>query len=351
MKISKYFKIFLILIFSNIFFVSNSYADTVYVNGYGGTTWENITIAYLNPLKEKTGLNVELVPDPSLAKLEAMVGAGNCDYHVIELEGATYMLAAEKGLLQSIDYSIVDPNNIVAENHKKDLGYEFVAFSEIIAYRNDQFPNGGPTNMAEFWDVEKFPGARTMHDRVVGSLEFALVADGVASGDVYSVLSSPGGIDRAFAKMDEIKPHIVKFWSSGAEPIQMIADGEVAAAIAWNGRLQAMANEGVDVFYTFQDGNLDTGIYSIPVTCSAEEAKNAAIYLNAWTTPEWAVTWANLMPYPPFTGGVAEQLDPEYAKLLPTTPENVAMQFQTDWTFWHANYEALNERWKEWTIE
>ena len=57
------------------------------------------------------------------------------------------------------------------------------------------------------------------------------------------------------------------------------------------------------------------------------------------------------MPYPPFTGGVAEQLDADYAKLLPTTPENVAIQHQTDWTFWHANYEALNERWKEWTLE
>jgi putative spermidine/putrescine transport system substrate-binding protein len=44
-------------------------------------------------------------------------------------------------------------------------------------------------------------------------------------------------------------------------------------------------------------------------------------------------------------------LDPEYAKLLPTTPENVAMQHQTDWAFWHENYESLNERWKEWTLE
>ena len=329
----------------------SSNAATIYVNGYGGTTWENITKAYLEPLKANTGLNVELVPDPSLAKLEAMVGEGKCDYHVIELEGANYMLAVEKGLLQEIDYSIVDPNNVVADNHKKPMGYEFVAFSEIIAYRNDQFPNGGPTNMAEFWDIEKFPGARTMHDRVVGSLEFALEADGVAPSDVYNVLSSPGGVDRAFAKLDEIKPHIVKFWSSGAEPIQMIADGEVTAAIAWNGRLQAMKNEGVDVFYTFQDGNLDTGIYSIPASCSKEDAKNVALYLNAWSTPEMAVEWAKLMPYPPFTGGVAEQLDPDYAKLLPTTPENVAMQHQTDWTFWHANFEELNERWKEWTLE
>jgi hypothetical protein len=78
----------------------NANAATIYVNGYGGTTWENITKAYLEPLKANTGLNVELVPDPSLAKLEAMVGEGKCDYHVIELEGATYMLALEKGLLQ-----------------------------------------------------------------------------------------------------------------------------------------------------------------------------------------------------------------------------------------------------------
>ena len=144
---------FLIIVSSTTFNVN---AATIYVNGYGGTTWENITKAYLEPLKANTGLNVELVPDPSLAKLEAMVGEGKCDYHVIELEGATYMLALEKGLLQEIDYSIVDPNNVVADNHKKPMGYEFVAFSEIIAYRNDQFPNGGPTNMVDFGMLKNF---------------------------------------------------------------------------------------------------------------------------------------------------------------------------------------------------
>ena len=125
--------------------------------------------------------------------------------------------------------------------------------------------------------LKNFLVARTMHDRVVGSLEFALEADGVAPSDVYTVLSGAGGVDRAFKKLDEFKPHIVKFWSSGAEPIQMIADGEVAAAIAWNGRLQAMANEGVDVRYTFQDGNLDSGIYSIPASCSTESADSTQL--------------------------------------------------------------------------
>ena len=153
-------KLLISVTFASFFFTTNVNAETIYVNGYGGTTWENITKAFLGPLKAKTGLNVDLVPDPSLAKLDAMVSAGKCDYHVIELEGATYILAEEKGLLQEINYDIVDPNNIVADTHKKKFGYEFVAFSEIIAYRNDQFPNGGPTNMAEFWDVEKFPGSK-----------------------------------------------------------------------------------------------------------------------------------------------------------------------------------------------
>ena len=115
----KILKLFFGITFASLFFTANVNAETVYVNGYGGTTWENITKAYLEPLKAKTGLNVELVPDSSLAKLEAMVASGRCDYHVMELEGATYMLASEKGLLQEINYDIVDPNNIVADNHKK----------------------------------------------------------------------------------------------------------------------------------------------------------------------------------------------------------------------------------------
>jgi putative spermidine/putrescine transport system substrate-binding protein len=323
--------------------------EAVKVAGYGGATWDGITKNYLVPLKEKTGLDVKLVTEPNLSKLKAMVEAGRCEYDVIELSGSEFEIAKQSGWLQKIDYSVVDPGNVLPPEAKDPFGFLFVTFSELIVYRADKFPNGGPQNMKDFWDVEKFPGARTMHDSVVPTLEFALLADGVAREDLYKVLATPEGVDRAFKKMDEIKPSVVKFWSGGAEPIQMVANGEVAMAIAWNGRVKKMQDDGIKAVMVWQDANTDSSHYGIPKTC--ENVKGAETYMGAWTNPDWAANWTKDIPYPGMVAGVPERLTPEDAKNLPTFPANVKVSFFTDWDFWVKNRETLETRWKEWLLQ
>ena len=323
--------------------------EPIHVAGYGGVTWELITKNFLVPLKEKTGVEVKLETEPSLAKLRAMVEAGRCDFEVIELYGAEYEIAVRDDLLQDIDYSVVDPDNIMPDFTKHDKGFLYVTFSELIVYRRDHFPDGGPQSMADLWDAEKFPGPRTMHDTVVTNLEFALLADGVALADLYDVLSTEEGIDRAFMKLDEIKPHVVKFWSAGAEPVQMIADGEAHLGIAWNGRIKKLQDSGVDAVMVWNGANTDSSRYGIPKGC--ENKRDAELYLSAWANPEWVANWSNDIPYPGFVPGVMERLDPEYAMQMPTHPDNAANSYLTDWSFWEKNRERLEERWKEWLLE
>ena len=62
------------------------------------------------------------------------------------------------------------------------------------------------------------------------------MADGVPKEKTYKVLATDEGVDRAFRKIAEIKPHVVKWWTAGAEPIQLLADGEVVMSQAWSGR-------------------------------------------------------------------------------------------------------------------
>ncbi len=49
--------------------------------------------------------------------------------------------------------------------------------------------------------------------------------------DVYKVLGTPEGVDRAFKKLDTIKSEIV-FWEAGAQAPQLLADGQVVMAIS-----------------------------------------------------------------------------------------------------------------------
>ncbi len=65
------------------------------------------------------------------------------------------------------------------------------------------------------------------------------MADGVPPADVYKVLATPEGVDRAFKKLDQLKPHIV-WWESGAQPLQLLASGEVVMTTAYNGRISGI---------------------------------------------------------------------------------------------------------------
>ena len=109
-----------------------------------------------------------------------------------------------------------------------------------IVYRKDKFPNGGPQSWADFWNVKKFPGPRCLFDRSFTCLAFALLADGVPTDKLY-----PMDIDRAFRKMDEIKPHIKVWWQDGSQSQQLIRDGEVDMIAMWSARAVDLIDDKV----------------------------------------------------------------------------------------------------------
>ncbi|WP_283814690.1 extracellular solute-binding protein [Bradyrhizobium australiense] len=62
--------------------------------------------------------------------------------------------------------------------------------------------------------------------------------------DIYNVLRTPEGVDRAFRKLDTIKKEII-WWTAGAQAPQLLADGQVVMSDAWNGRIHdAVTNSG-----------------------------------------------------------------------------------------------------------
>ena len=71
-----------------------------------------------------------------------------------------------------------------------------------LCYRRDKFPTGGPKSWVDFWDVKRFPGARGLCiNDSPRTLIFALLADDVPADRLY-----PLDVDRAFKKLDQIKP-------------------------------------------------------------------------------------------------------------------------------------------------
>ena len=64
-------------------------------------------------------------------------------------------------------------------------------------------------HLSDFFNLDAFPGKRGLRKSPKANLEMALAADGVASADIYEVLGTDEGVDRAFAKLDTIKDSVI----------------------------------------------------------------------------------------------------------------------------------------------
>ncbi|SDX04701.1 putative spermidine/putrescine transport system substrate-binding protein [Ruegeria halocynthiae] len=112
------------------------------------------------------------------------------------------MKLAFEGAVEPIDFSVVNTDGIDGALYADEWIAVFT-FATVIGWNTDTVEKA-PSNWAEFWDVENFPGARALYNSAQSMLEIALMADGVAPADLY-----PLDVDRAFEKLEEIKPEVV----------------------------------------------------------------------------------------------------------------------------------------------
>jgi putative spermidine/putrescine transport system substrate-binding protein len=280
-----------------------------------------------------------------------MMQAGNPIWDVAELTPVEYATASLEGWLEPIDWSVADAGNLLPDDAKLADGGIAATYSTILAQRTDKLPEGRKmTSWADFWDVGTFPGPRALQDSVMENLEFALMADGVPHKQVYAVLATEEGVDRAFAKLDEIKPHVVAWWSAGAQPVQMLSDGEVAFTTAWNGRITQLKQEGVPVDVVWNGGAIKPSY--VGIMKGTKHKKEAEQYIGFMVgDPVRSAKFAELVAYPGMVKGLYDHIDPELGRELPTHPDNIVGQFVVDAVFWARNMDALQERWQEWMLE
>lgn len=95
--------------------------------------------------------------------------------------------------------------------------------SLVLAWDRSRVGDPAP-DWSDFWDVARHPGKRSLRLDPRSTLEIALLADGVAPADVYSVLSTEAGVDRAFRKLDQLRPYIV-WWRTPEDATRIMSSG------------------------------------------------------------------------------------------------------------------------------
>ena len=254
----------------------------------------------------------------------------------------------DEGFFEKLDYKIIGKKSELIPGAASKCGVGFFVYSTVFAY-NSKKVTTAPTSWTDFWDVKKNPGKRGMRKTAKYTLEAALLADGVAAKDIYSVLATPAGVDRAFKKLDELKPNI-QWWEAGAQAPQYLISGDVVMSAAYNGRITNARNEGnTDLEIVWNGGLYEMEYWVIPKgTPNKDEAMK---FIASTLLPERQVAYSKLIPYGPTRKSANTLVSAELASVLPSSEQNIKKAAAIDPAFWLDHGEELERRFNAWAAK
>jgi putative spermidine/putrescine transport system substrate-binding protein len=231
----------------------------------------------------------------------------------------------------------------------QDCAVPTILYSTVIAYDTTALKDNAPTTIADIFDLQKIPGKRALQKNPFVNLEWALIADGVLVEDLYKVLNTPEGVDRAFKKLDTIKSQIV-WWESGAVPPQLLADKQVVIASCWNGRFYNAIKKDNKPFKIVWDRQApDWDLWAIPKGGPKLDA--AYRFIAFASDAQRQAEQTKHIPYGPASQDAVPNIAPEILSDLPTAPENMKTVLMTDQQFWADRGEELRERFNAWLAQ
>ncbi len=335
-------------------------AQEVNVVSWGGAYTVSQVEAYHKPFTAETGVKVNSIDaDNPATPLKAQVEAGNVSIDLADVELSDAIRLCDEGLLEPIDASTLPnaPDGTPAtedfvDGALQDCAVASIVWGTVIAYDKTKFTAGEPATLADFFDLEKFPGKRGLLKSAKRSMEMALLADGVPSDKIYEVLGTEEGVAQALAKLDTIKKDVV-WWEAGAQPPQLLADGEVVMATGYNGRFfNAMVAEGKPFGIIWDGQYLDYDLWVIPK--GAPNLENAKKFLAFSTSTQALADQAKWISYGPARKsssalvGLYQDGKTEMAPHMPTDPENMKNVITTDPIFWADHDVELSEKFNAW---
>lgn len=314
---------------------------------FGGANKQAQVKAFYEPFEKASGHKVIAGEyNGEMAKVKAMVDTGSVSWNLVEVESPELARGCDEGLFEELDPAQFGPASDYIDGAIQPCGVGFFVWSTVLAYNADKLKTA-PTSWADFWDVQKFPGKRGLRKGAKYTLEFALMADGVAPKEVYKVLATDEGVDRAFKKLDQLKPHI-QWWEAGAQPPQYLASGDVVMSSAYNGRIAAVQGES-NLKMVWDGGIYDFDAWAIPKGAKDQQAAREFIAFSV--KPEQQKAYAENIAYGPANKKAIDLLPKERLELMPTTPENIANQVAIDVTFWADYGEQLEQRFNAWAAK
>lgn len=344
-------------------------AKAMTVVSWGGAYQTSQQKAYSEPYAKLTGTTFtwDESSNEAVAKLRAQFEAGNVTWDLVDVEGPDSQRLCDEGLAMPIDFDKVLAPGADGSTPTKDFGDSLINecfipqiwFSTTFGYRTDvaEWNGAVPTSVCDVFDLQKFPGKRALEKRPKKNLEWALLCDGVAKEDLYDVLSTPEGVDRALKKLDTIKSQVV-WWSAGAETPQLLADKEVVMGSTYNGRLFSVIEEQhqpVAMLWDYEVFDFDGWI--VPNNLPEDRKARVMNFLKFATDTQRLADQAKYISYgparvssQPLVGKHAD-LGIDMAPHMPTNPANMKNYLINNIEWWADNQDEVEAKFQAWLTQ
>ncbi len=326
--------------------------DSLNVVSWDGAYLRSQILGFIRPYEEATGKRVDIIQyDGGIDELRQQVRSWNVTWDVVDLELFDAIRACNEGLLEPLDAQGLPaaPDGTPASEDFIELdpagcGVGNVVSATAIGYRADRFKRP-PGALEDFFDLASYPGRRGLRRSPMGNLEWAIIADGVAPEDVYKVLSTEDGLERAFAVLDRIKPFI-DWWRSGHEAIRFLETDSVAMTSVYSGRIAVAVERGepFDLLWDHQLWYYD--VWGIPK--NGRNTELARDFVRFATSTESLAAQAAYIPYGPMRSSSMKLLSPAQREQLPTAGAHLASAIALDAAWWSENLDRIAPRFERW---
>lgn len=334
---------------------ANKLKIAIWSGAYGAAQREVVVKRF----KTKRGIDVEVTIRSQSAPID-LAGAGrDASLDAVEFSAAELETGCSAGQLLEIAtgdraHDVTGSDAARADflpGSLKPCGIGTFAWSHVMAIDRTQFKKNKPRSLADIFDTKRFPGKRALIKDPRFLLEAALMADGALAGEVYGLLATEEGQNRALAKLAELGEEI--HWvNSSKEAIEALASGDAAIAQAFSGRVFFAVARGLPLDIIW-DGQIYSMTYwAIPTKSTRQEL--AREFLRFATEPQQLAAIAQRFPYGPTrTSALALAKRHLTAGLdldgfLPTAPENLSTALAHDEGWWRNNRKDVDARFEAW---
>jgi putative spermidine/putrescine transport system substrate-binding protein len=324
--------------------------EQVVVVGWGGVWQDAYRKALFEPFTKETGIKViEEEFGGEYAKLTSQIEAGKVTWDLAAFESPQVIQGCDEGAFVKLDWPKLGGRDKQIDYAAHDCGIASDIWSTVLAYDADKIKDG-PKSWADFWDVQKWPGKRGGYKDARIMIEIALMADGVKKEDIYKVLATPEGFDRAFKKLDELKPNIL--WAeSAADGMQRLLAGDVVMVVNFNARVTGAAKENKRNLVVAWDSGFWVGTDYWVQIANGPNPSAAAKMLEFYSRPATQAALVENLDYGVPTLAAYDLMPAQIKNGLPTSPDKAAWAAVYSDDFWVEHQAAATERFNAWAAK